>query len=166
MAKRPKVTKYKVKNPKKYIGNETTAFARSSWELRLMREFDRNPKVTKWVSESVIVPYFHPIKNRPARYFPDFIVEWENSEIIMIEVKPYKETQLPKKDGRKIRRTTIREQITYGTNITKWEAANTYCEKKGWKFWIIHENNVESYFPGVKFLKPFKKPHKKRINRK
>ena len=126
-----------------------------------MKEFDSNPKVTKWASEEVEIPYISPFDKRWHRYYPDFLIEWRGMEKFLIEVKPHKET-MPPKQGKKTKRM-INEQVTYGTNHTKWEAAIKWCDGAGAEFLIIHEHNVSEYFPGVKFLVPAKKKPKKSL---
>jgi len=105
--------------------------------------------------------YLSPFDGKIHGYHPDFMISWRGMKNILIEVKPYHETQPPKK---KKRGNTINEQVTYGTNITKWEAAEKWCDDNGIDFIVVHEHNVSDYFPGVKFLsKPPKKKRKKKV---
>ena len=61
-----------------------------------MKMFDSNKNIIKWASEEVAIPYRSPKDNRIHKYYPDFIVEQKNKkgevEIVMIEVKPKKQT--------------------------------------------------------------------------
>ena len=75
MKKYPKVGKYKVRNKEKYVGNLQECEHRSRWELRYMKYLDSNPNVIEWGSETVIIPYYHPIDKRTRRYFVDFYVK-------------------------------------------------------------------------------------------
>lgn len=150
------------KNLDKYIGNPNNIRFLSGWEHRLMKELDRNPKVTRWNSEDVHITYFHPFKKRPAKYMMDFMVEWRGIETFLIEVKPYAQTIPPPKQKRNTKRY-LNEQATYGVNIAKWQQAEKYCSKRKIKFIIIHEFNVSDYFPGVKFLSRTKKKIKKKV---
>jgi len=50
------------KNPKKYNGNADNIVYRSSWELRVMKWLDDNPKVIWWASEELPIPYKSPIQ--------------------------------------------------------------------------------------------------------
>lgn len=153
---------YKPKNPQKYAGNPGNIVYRSGWERRIMKEFDTNPFITKWASEELAIPYMSPIDGKKHRYFVDFVIEVKNDEVIMIEVKPHKETRPPRKSPNGKRKTFIREQMTYEINSAKWITAKHYCDDKGWKFWLIHEDNVNMYFPGVKFIVPYKKKNRKK----
>jgi hypothetical protein len=59
----------------------------------------------------------------------------------LIEVKPYHQTQEPKKQQRKTKRY-INEVKTYGINIYKWKAAKEYCADRGWTFQILTEREL------------------------
>ena len=43
------------------MGNPTNIIYRSSWELRVMNYFDRNPNILQWASEEFSIPYRSPI---------------------------------------------------------------------------------------------------------
>ncbi len=80
------------KNPNKYKGNADRIVYRSSWELRVMKNFDENPSVIWWASEEMFVKYVSPIDKRVHRYFPDFVVRVKKKDgkeaTMMLEVKP------------------------------------------------------------------------------
>ncbi len=136
-------------NPHKYKGNVSNIIYRSSWELKLLMELDRHPDVLFYSSEEIIVPYISAVDNKQHRYFPDFYVKKRDPkgviEELLIEVKPYKETQPPKphpKDGGKPSRRFLNEVKTWGVNSSKWEAAERYCKDKGWRFVIMTEKEL------------------------
>ncbi len=109
--------------------------------------FDRNPNVLSWNSEEIIVPYKSPIDGRYHRYFPDFLIKVRKKdgkeEVIMIEVKPYYQTQEPKKtDTGKLTKRYINEVKTYAINKYKWDAAIEYCKDRRWSFKILTENEL------------------------
>ena len=135
--------KYKPKNPKKYKGDPTNIIYRSSWELSFMRYCDRHPGIIEWASEEMIVPYISPIDNKPHRYFPDFVIKTKDKKIIMIEIKPKKQTVPPKLDGKKVTKSYINEVYNYGINNAKWEAARAFCKKNGWEFKILSEDQIK-----------------------
>jgi len=62
-------------NPKKYLGDVNSIIYRSLLERRFMVYCDQTPKVLKWTSEEVVVPYISPVDNKMHRYFVDFFVE-------------------------------------------------------------------------------------------
>ena len=107
--------------------------------------FDENPNVTKWASEELAIPYMSPVDRKKHKYYPDFIVEMKNKEgvveTLMIEVKPKKQTEPPKKPKRQTKRF-LNEAKTYLTNQAKWDAANAFCERKGWRFKILTEKEI------------------------
>jgi len=107
--------------------------------------FDDNPNVIRWASEEVCIPYMSPVDRKRHRYYPDFLVEIKNKkgeiETLLVEVKPYKQTQLPKKPKR-VTKTFINEAKRYSINQAKWDAAREVCEKKGWEFKIMTEREI------------------------
>jgi len=134
---------FKPKNPKKYNGDANNIVYRSSWELRVMKYLDENPRVIWWASEELYIPYVSPVDNRVHRYFPDFIakVKQEDKETtLVLEVKPFKETQQPTQ----VRRTKrfIQETVTYAVNQQKWKAAEMFCKEHGWQFKLITEKEL------------------------
>ena len=63
-------------------------------------------------------------------------------KILVIEVKPYAQTQKPVKTKRKKNRTLVEEVVTYSTNQAKWKAAEHFCRKNGFEFKIITEREL------------------------
>lgn len=139
---------YTPRNPEKYKGTYPICF-RSSWEQKMMMFLDSNPNCIFWSSESVVVPYMHPIKKRMSRYFPDFLASFkdQNGNITkyIIELKPYKETILPENKPRKRKKTQLYEELTYVINQEKWKAAKEFCKLNGLKFQIITEKELYKY---------------------
>ncbi len=136
---------YTPKHPEKYKGTYPICW-RSSWELKVLIWLDENPNVINYSSESVVVPYFHPIKKRMARYFPDFYASFKdkdgNINRYIIELKPYKETILPTISKGKRQKTKLYEELTYVINQEKWKAAEQFCKMNGLKFKIITEKEL------------------------
>lgn len=145
MARKYHQGKFKPNNPQKYLGDPTNIIYRSGWEAKLMRYLDSQKNVLQWGSEEIIVPYKSPIDGRMHRYFTDFIVKQINTsgktETILIEVKPKAQTIEPKKKKR-ITKRYIEEVKTWGVNKAKWEAAEEYCESRGWTFRIMTEDHL------------------------
>lgn len=135
---------YKIKNPEKYAGNANNIIYRSSWEQKVFIELDNRSDVIYWSSEELAIPYFNPVDQKIHRYFPDVIFKVKDSDekekIFMVEIKPYKETQIPTK--RKRTQTFINESITYAINQSKWKAADKFCSEKGWIFKILTEKDL------------------------
>ena len=60
---------------------------------------------------------------------------------MIIEVKPYAQTQEPKKQKR-ITKSYITEVKNWGINSYKWKAAKEYCDDRKWKFQIMTEKEL------------------------
>ena len=136
--------KFTPTNPQKYVGNVNAILYRSSWELKLFKYLDRHPSVINWNSEEIVIPYIS-IDNRQHRYLPDVIAKFTTrsgtTKTVLIEVKPKSQTVQPKK-GKKRQTTYINEMLTWGKNEAKWSAARIFCEKQGWEFVIMTEENL------------------------
>lgn len=141
----PRTGTYVVINTAKYMGKVAPVY-RSSWERKVCKYLDSNPKILKWQSEGLPIAYYNTVKKRPARYFPDFIVQLKGVDgkmrTIIIEVKPYKETQKPIARQGKKKSSLLYEQATYKINTAKWDAARIYCAKRGWEFSIMTERSI------------------------
>ena len=84
------------KNIDKFIGER--AIYRSGLELKFFRFCDNNPKVVRWGSENVVIPYYNPLTKRNHRYHVDnYVVIKEGTAITkyLVEIKPYKQTLKP-----------------------------------------------------------------------
>lgn len=139
-------------NTEKYIGKGAPVY-RSSWEKRTMFFFDNNKYVIKWASEQVIIPYHLPPEIDPTqklrRYFTDFYVQIVdvngNIQKYLVEVKPKKQSLPPvepKRNTTKTKSRYKREVLVYITNQAKWKAAIDYCNKKGYKFKVLTEEDI------------------------
>ena len=133
---------YTPKNPEKYIGNVNKIIFRSSWEYNLHTFFDNNTRILKWGSEIICIPYIKPTDNRIHRYYPDYYIEYVNTEgeLIreIIELKPLSQTKQPKANSKH----RIYEQLTYAVNMAKWTAAEQWCQNNNVKWRIVTEKSV------------------------
>ena len=141
--------KYTIKNTKKYLGDPTKVIYRSLWERQAFKWCESNPRVKKWNSEEIVVPYKCKTDNKLHRYYVDLLVELDNKDIILVEIKPKRETVPPK--GKRKTRRYIKEVTTYIKNTSKWEAATQYANHKGWKFQVWTEDTLTNL--GLKLLK-------------
>jgi hypothetical protein len=136
---------FKPINPHKYKGKVTDIVYRSRWELKLMSRLDLNENVIEWNSEGIVIPYISPIDGRRHRYFMDFYVKKRNRdgsiEICLIEVKPKYQTVPPKVQNKATKRY-LNEVKNWGVNSAKWDAAQNFCNAKGWKFYIFNEDHL------------------------
>ena len=141
---------FKPLNPSKYRGNPTQIIYRSRWECVYMSRLDKDPDVIWWQSEEVIIPYKSPVDGRYHRYFPDFVVcrkTKTGKKTVLVEIKPKSQTLPPKAPKSKRITRSFREAVlTYGVNMAKWEAAQEWCDDRGYAFEILTENEL-----GLKF---------------
>jgi hypothetical protein len=133
--------RFSPKNPEKYKGDPSQIYYRSSWELTCMLRFDNDPNVIEWSSEEIVIPYKSPIDGKFHRYFPDFRVKTSQGKTLLIEIKPFAQTQPPKKP-KKITKRFIQEVATYGVNEAKWKAAKEYSADRLWEFKVLTENDL------------------------
>lgn len=138
--------KYPPINKEKYKGDWSKITYRSGWEKWFMKYLDTNPRVVKWNSESVIIPYYSRLDEKYRRYYMDFWAKFDTGEEYLFEVKPYKETFPPKKPLRMTTKTKNRyaqEVYTFGVNMDKWKAAKEAADKHNMKFRLITENSLK-----------------------
>ena len=97
-------SKYKPSYPDKYQGDSSNIICRSSWERKFCRYCDLNTNILQWGSEEFHIPYISPVDRRIHKYYPDFIIKVKEStgqiKTYVIEVKPKRQTQPPKKKSR------------------------------------------------------------------
>ena len=140
--------KFRPQNYKKYKGDPTKIIYRSLWEKKFMHWCDKNENVMEWGSEEIIIPYRSPVDNRIHRYFPDFYVKARTRTgklaKSIIEIKPYAQTQQPKRPVKKIKvtRSYLSEVKTFAVNNAKWKAADSYCKDRQMKFMILTEKEL------------------------
>ena len=131
--------KFQITNPDKYVGNHQPTY-RSSWEWKFMRFCDQDPRIMKWASEAVKIPYKDPFTGRQTIYVPDFFIQYADKkgkiQVELIEVKPASQTLL-EKTGKS--RTN---QLQWAKNQAKWRSAQSWCSRQGIKFRILTENDL------------------------
>lgn len=146
MARNYKQGIYTPVNPEKYVGDIKNIIFRSSWERRFLYWCDMNPAVLKYASEEIVIPYICRTDGQPHRYFVDFWArilinkETGKTQDYLFEVKPAKETKMPKKRKKQKESSYLYECQTYLKNVSKWEAAKEFAEKRNMKFFLVTEN--------------------------
>ena len=127
---------YTVINRAKYVGNGEPRY-RSGWELSFMRFLDSNDSVLQWASESVAIPYRHPLTGKMTRYIPDFLMTYRTRDNQMraelIEIKPKKQSVIESK-------MSNRDRAIVAINYAKWAAAQKWCKQQGLTFRVITED--------------------------
>lgn len=125
-------------NTSKYIGKLPITY-RSSWEISLMRVLDNHPNVTQWASESISIPYMHPLTGKWTFYIPDFLIVFVdkngNKRAEVVEVKPAKEAYIERAKSKK-------DKLVLAVNQAKWAAAMAWCHKNGLTFRVLTEDEM------------------------
>lgn len=107
---------------------------RSSYELKFITWLEGSDKVKQWASECICIPYMF-VDGTTHRYYPDYFVEMVDGTRLVVEIKPYNQTQKP-----------INENCwaakEYAKNRCKWAAAMEFCKLKGYKFQVLTEKTI------------------------
>jgi hypothetical protein len=129
---------FTIKNPQKYVGKGTPRY-RSGWEHAFMRFCDTNDNVLQWASESLVIPYRHPLTGKMTNYIPDFLITYKtrgNTVIAeVIEIKPKKQSVIESK-------MSSRDRAVVAINYAKWDAATKWCKRNGLRFRVITEHDM------------------------
>ena len=133
------------RHPEKYVGDINNIVYRSSWELRFLQYCDSNDNIIQYPSEAFAIPYLSPIDNKVHRYYPDYLIKVKESngsiKKYVIEVKPKRQTEKPKKRSR-VTKTYINEMRLYAVNQAKWKYAQEFCKDNLLEFKIITEEQL------------------------
>ncbi len=127
------------KDMKKYYSacSNDPIIYRSGLELQFINYCENNPKVSKWASEPVKIPYFSRLKQRESNYYPDYVIENEDGVRCIVEIKPYNQTVKPgMTDSRWLKEAWI-------MNVDKWTAAKEFADKHNMKFIVVTEKFFE-----------------------
>ena len=135
---------YTVMNQHKYAGKGAPKF-RSGWELAFMRFCDSNDHIITWSSESIQIPYRHPLTGKNTRYIPDFLIQYrnKNNQVVteLIEIKPKKQSIIESKANN-------RDRAVVAVNYAKWDAAQKWCKRNGLVFREVTEEDI--FYQGKK----------------
>ena len=129
---------YVIINREKYAGNGTPRY-RSGWELSFMKFCDTNDHVLQWASESIAIPYRHPITGKMTQYIPDFLITYRNRDNTMraelIEIKPKSQSVIESK-------MNSRDRAVVAINYSKWHQATLWARNNGMTFRVITEDDM------------------------
>ena len=129
---------YEIINSSKYVGRRRPRY-RSGWELSFMKFCDTNDHVLQWASESIAIPYRHPITGKMTQYIPDFLITYRNRDNTMraelIEIKPKSQSVIESK-------MNSRDRAVVAINYAKWHQATLWARKNGLSFRVITENDM------------------------
>lgn len=107
---------------------------RSSYERKFVYWLESNKNVRYWGSECVAIPYIY-IDQQQHTYYPDYFVEMNSGEKILVEIKPKNQTTKPLTESGYAYDTWIK-------NMCKWKAAKKFCDDRSIKFQIITEDTI------------------------
>lgn len=129
--------RYVVQNIDKYAGDPRRVVARSKWEMIYMQALDRSPMVRKWISEprNLNISYLDPLDKKVHQYWPDFLVQYTDGNIEILEVKPLKQSLAEKA-------TNNYDKLMLVKNIAKWSAADRFAKAIGGRFRVITETEL------------------------
>lgn len=138
---------YTLMNPQKYIGDPTKIIFRSSWEKKFCVFCDLNEKVLSWSSETIQVPYLHPIDAVTKIYNVDFFMKIRKDDgtetNYIVEVKPSKKLVKPKAPEVRITEKKMNGHLVqmkeYLINMHKFKAAQEWAKARGWQFILVTE---------------------------
>ncbi len=129
---------FEVRNPQKYLGKGKPQY-RSGWEHSFMRFCDNNENIVGWASESIAIPYRHPLTGKTTNYIPDFLVQYRtrDNQVLteLIEIKPKKQSVIESK-------MSARDRAVVAVNYAKWDAATKWCKRQGLTFRVITEQDM------------------------
>ncbi|SVC08600.1 uncharacterized protein METZ01_LOCUS261454 [marine metagenome] len=136
---RPYKGKYKIKNPKKYVGNKKNVIYRSLWERKFMLYCDKTDAILEWSSEELAIPYMSPVDNKMHRYYPDFYIKMidirGNIREKIIEIKPKFQTREPKNTHSSVYNRWL-------INDAKWRSAMKHCHAHKQEFRVLTEDHL------------------------
>lgn len=119
---------------KKLIKGNNIIIYRSSYEFKFITWLENCDKVKSWGSECICIPYLF-VDGTTHKYYPDYFLEMVDGTKIVVEIKPYNQTQKP-----------INENCwafkEYTKNKCKWSAAVEFCKNKGYIFKILTEKTI------------------------
>jgi len=128
---------YTPRNPSKYAGDPRRISARSKLELIYMQALDTSTLVNKWVSEpkTLNINYVSPIDRKVHSYWPDFLIQYRDGSIDLVEIKPLKEAVLEHAGS-------TYDKLELVKNAAKWQAADRFAKSIGARFRIITEKQL------------------------
>ena len=129
---------YQLLNPAKYAGQGSPRY-RSGWEHSFMRFCDTNDNILQWASESIRIPYRHPLTGKMTSYVPDFLITYRTRDNTvkaeLIEIKPKGQSVVEEK-------MKSRDRAVVAINYAKWDAATKWCQRNGLTFRVITEDDL------------------------
>jgi hypothetical protein len=93
----------------------------------------------QWASESIAIPYKHPLTGKMTQYIPDFLITYRTRTNTMkaelIEIKPKKQSVIESK-------MSSRDRAVVAINYAKWHSATKWAKRNGMTFRVITEDDM------------------------
>ena len=100
---------------------------------------DKNNHILQWASESITIPYLHPLTGKMTNYIPDFLITYQGSNgktvAELIEIKPRKQSVIEVK-------MSERDRAVVAVNYAKWDSATKWARRNGLTFRVINEQDI------------------------
>jgi len=100
---------------------------------------DTHPSILNWASESIKIPYKHPVTGKNTIYVPDFFILYEDAtgkrHADLVEIKPLKQTTM---EGNR----SEYNKLVVLVNMAKWDAARKFCAANNINFKLVTENQL------------------------
>lgn len=102
-----------------------------------MRALDNSIQVARWFSEprNLNITYLDPITRQVKSYWPDFLVQYNNNMIEIVEIKPLKESMMSEAKS-------TYDRLMLARNAAKWQAADRLAKAIGARFRIVTEREL------------------------
>lgn len=97
----------------------------SGWEERRFNDLDRDPQVVTYVVHPCVIPYSW--NGRRYRYIPDILIQYENGDVVLEEIKPRNIVEV--------------DRARKGKVTAKIEAGNEYAQAQGWIWRVFWYNS-------------------------
>lgn len=147
----PRQGYYKLTHPEKFVEPEDKfmqstkiidgnlcAYYKSGLELKAFKYCDQNPKIKAWSLEPFHIQYLSPVDGKVHRYFPDIWLRFATGETFIVEIKPFAETKMPRKNDKQY----SAKLNTYLINQAKWEQARQFAKAKNCHFMVLTEKTL------------------------
>ena len=112
---------------------------RSSYEYKFIQWLERSSQVVRWGSECIGIRYISPLDGKTHTYYPDYVMELNDGTTVLVEIKPWHETQPPPANVPQ----NSYQYTTYVKNRAKWQAAIDFCSHNNMKFMIFTEHTID-----------------------
>ena len=139
------------------LNNKGGLYFRSGLEHKFMIWLDRNDNIKSWGAELIKIEYSKTeyknesqmLETTSHNYYPDFYYELIKTDgstsKVVAEVKPLSETREPKvpvNPTAKQLKNLNYSLLMWNKNLSKWKYMIEYCQRKGFEFIIITEENL------------------------